>query len=101
VVWLAGHAHLSCLDVRQRITVGVDTHSFSPTPPLSPAALPVRLLHSPVKCSQQLLGRLPPLLHSGQVLLPQVAAEHNLGTIVTQTPEQLKQQQQQDTAVGV
>jgi hypothetical protein len=27
-VWLAGHAHLSCLDLRQWITIGVDIHSF-------------------------------------------------------------------------
>jgi hypothetical protein len=29
VVWLAGHAHLSCLDLRQRISIGVGVHSFS------------------------------------------------------------------------
>jgi hypothetical protein len=28
VVWLAGHAHLSCLNLRQWITIGVDIHSF-------------------------------------------------------------------------
>jgi hypothetical protein len=28
VVWLAGHAHLSCLNLRQWITIGVDMHSF-------------------------------------------------------------------------
>jgi hypothetical protein len=28
VVWLAGHAHLSCLNLRQWITIGVDVHSF-------------------------------------------------------------------------
>jgi hypothetical protein len=28
VVWLAGHAHLSCLDLRQWITIGVDILSF-------------------------------------------------------------------------
>jgi hypothetical protein len=28
VVWLAGHAHLSCLNLRQWITIGVDIQSF-------------------------------------------------------------------------
>jgi hypothetical protein len=28
VVWLAGHAHLFCLYLRQWITIGVDIHSF-------------------------------------------------------------------------
>jgi hypothetical protein len=28
VVWLAGHAHLSCLNLRQWIAIGVDIHSF-------------------------------------------------------------------------
>jgi hypothetical protein len=28
VVWLAAHAHLSCLNLRQWITIGVDIHSF-------------------------------------------------------------------------
>jgi hypothetical protein len=28
VLWLAGHAHLSCLHLRQWITIGVDIHSF-------------------------------------------------------------------------
>jgi hypothetical protein len=27
VVWLAEHAHLSCLDLRQCITIGVDIYS--------------------------------------------------------------------------
>jgi hypothetical protein len=29
--WLAGHARLSCLDLRQWITIGVDNPSFIPT----------------------------------------------------------------------
>jgi hypothetical protein len=29
VVWLAGHAHLSCLNLRQWVTIGVDIHSFT------------------------------------------------------------------------
>jgi hypothetical protein len=28
VVWLAGHAHLSCLYLRQWITIGVNIHSY-------------------------------------------------------------------------
>jgi hypothetical protein len=31
VVWLAGHAHLSCINLRQWITIGVDIHSFIDT----------------------------------------------------------------------
>jgi hypothetical protein len=31
VVWLAGHAHLSCLNIRQWITIGVDIYSFFQT----------------------------------------------------------------------
>jgi hypothetical protein len=32
VVWLAGHAHLSCLNLRQWIAIGVDIHSFIDLP---------------------------------------------------------------------
>jgi hypothetical protein len=31
VVWLAGHPHLSCLNLRQWIITGVDMHSFIPS----------------------------------------------------------------------
>jgi hypothetical protein len=44
VVWLAGHAHLSCLDLRQWITIGVDIHSF-------PSVIKQALLHLHRECT--------------------------------------------------